>query len=290
MNRPISDEVRSLLQKDEFPRSASYDQEWMLDNQMGPNAVWLAEWLCEVLPLKPGMRVLDLGCGKAMTSIFLAREFGVHVWAADLWMSPDHNWQRIVASGMAGLVCPLKAEAHALPFARGFFDVAVSIDAYQYFGTDTLYLDYLARFVRPAGLVGVVVPGLMQPFGSTVPPHLAQPQSNGKVFWDSDCLCFKTAGFWQELWQGCPKVMETAVGALPDGWRHWRDFDRALEATGKNLFPSDAEALEEDRGRYIGLLRVTARRTEATGENLYEPGLGALVGVDGPPPGTAPSP
>ena len=35
--------------------------------------------------LEPGMRVLDLGCGKGLSSIFLAKEFGVQVWAADLW-------------------------------------------------------------------------------------------------------------------------------------------------------------------------------------------------------------
>jgi ubiquinone/menaquinone biosynthesis C-methylase UbiE len=274
------DEIKSSLKRAEFPRSGAYDEDWMIENQMGPNALWLVEWLCEVLPLEPGMRVLDLGCGKAMTSIFLAREFGVRVWAADLWMSPDGNWQRIVASGTADLVCPLKAEAHALPFAQGFFDAAISVDAYQYFGTDALYLDYLSRFIRPAGLLGVVVPGLMQPIGSTPPEHLVRPQANGKVFWESDCRCFKTADFWQELWQNCPTVTQMAVAAQPDGWRHWRDFERALEATGKNLFPSDAETLEKDHGRFIGLLRLTAKRTKGTGENLYDPGLGALVGVD----------
>ena len=71
-----------------------------------------------------------------------------------------------------------------------------------------------------------------------------------------------------------------AVEVQPDGWRHWQDFERALEATGKNLFPSDAEALEEDHGRFVGLLRLTARRTGVTGENLYDPGLGVAVGVD----------
>ena len=46
-----------MLKKAEFPRSGKYDDDWMLDNQMGPNALWLVEWLCEVLPLEPGMRV-----------------------------------------------------------------------------------------------------------------------------------------------------------------------------------------------------------------------------------------
>lgn len=58
---------------------------------MGPNALWLVEWLAEALPLRAGMRVLDLGCGRAMTSIFLAREFGVQVWATDFWITPDYN-------------------------------------------------------------------------------------------------------------------------------------------------------------------------------------------------------
>jgi cyclopropane fatty-acyl-phospholipid synthase-like methyltransferase len=42
------------------------------------------------------MRVLDLGCGRALSSIFLRREFGVQVWATDLWFSTSENRQRIL--------------------------------------------------------------------------------------------------------------------------------------------------------------------------------------------------
>ena len=58
-------------------------------NLMGPNGLWLTDALTQLLPLEPGMRVLDLGCGAAISSIFLARELGVQVWAADLWIEPD---------------------------------------------------------------------------------------------------------------------------------------------------------------------------------------------------------
>lgn len=273
-------DLPSLLNKPEFPRSGKYDPDWMLDHQMGPNAVWLVEWLCGKLPLVPGMRILDLGCGKAMTSIFLAKEFGVRVWAADLWMSPDHNWRRAVEAGCADLICPVKAEAHQLPFASGFFDAVISIDAYQYFGTDELYLDYLTRYIRPGGWLGVVVPGLTQPAGRIPPDHLTRPQSNGKIFWESGCRSFKTAGFWQELWAGCPMVEEAAADVQTGGWRHWRDFEMALELAGKSIFPSDAETLTQDAGRYIGFVRLTARRTGITDENFYDPALGAKAGVD----------
>ncbi len=274
------DEATTLLTRREFPRSAKYDRDWMLDNQMGPNAVWLCEWLCESLPIEPGMRVLDLGCGRAMTSIFLARESGARVWAADLWMSADNNWQRVLAAGMEDLVCPVQAEAHALPFAQGFFDAVVSLDSYHYFGTDDLYLSYLCGFVRPGGVIGVVVPGLAREIGKKVPAHLTRPQSNGKRFWEDDCWSFKTAAWWETLWRRCGKVTDVNATLQPNGWKHWRDFERALEVTGKNRFPPDVEAIEADRGRYLGFVRITARRTEAGGLNLYQPGLGARVGAD----------
>jgi len=276
----MDDEVRALLRRPEFPRSAAYDPQWVLDNQMGPNALWLVEWLCETLPLAPGMRVLDLGCGRALTSVFLARELGVRVWAADLWVGPDANWQRALAAGVGDLVCPQRVEAHALPFAHGFFDAVVSVDAYTYFGTDDLYLGYLAGFVRPGGLLGVVVPGLTRDFDGPPPEYLTRPQASGKPFWLPECVCFHPPAWWQAKWSRCAQVTDVRADLLPDGWRHWRDFERAVEQGGAALFPSDAEALDVDRGRHIGLLRVTARRNDVLPENLYDPSLGVRVGVD----------
>jgi SAM-dependent methyltransferase len=273
-------DVDSLLRKPEFPLSARYDRDWLLDNQMGPNAVWLLEWLCEALALAPGMRVLDLGCGRAMTSVFLARERGVRVWAADLWMSPDNNWRRVSEAGVADLVCPMRAEAHALPFAQGFFDAIVSVDSYQYFGTDDLYLSYVSGFLRPGGLLGIVVPGLTREIGDLVPGHLTRPQANGKVFWEDACACFHTAEWWRRLWARSPRAEDVRTDTLLDGWRHWRDFERALELAGKQVFPSDAEALERDGGQTIGFVRAIARRTAEPGENLYDPALGLKAGVD----------
>ncbi len=268
------------LVKPEFPRASRYEMNWVMDNQMGPNALWLMEWLTSDLTLQPGMRVLDLGCGKALTSIFLAKEYGVRVFAADLWMSPGPNWQRARQAGVEDLVCPLKAEAHALPFAEGYFDAVLSVDAYQYFGTDELYLDYLARFVKPGGILGVAVPGLTRDIRAEVPKHLTQPQQNGKVFWEASCRCFKPEGFWQTLWQGSPLVTQVKTATLPDGWRHWRDFENALEQAGKGIFPSDAEALDQDRGDTIGFVRVQAIRTNEEGDDNYDAALGSKVGVD----------
>jgi cyclopropane fatty-acyl-phospholipid synthase-like methyltransferase len=166
-------ELAVLLALDQFPRSASYDPEWVLENLMGPNVLWLTEALSQVMSLKPGMRVLDMGCGRAISSIFLAKEFGLQVWATDLWISASNNWQRVSAAGVTPQVFPIHAEAHALPFAEGFFDALVSLDAYHYFGTDDLYLGYYSRFVQAGGQIGIVVPGLRREFTDGLPAHLA---------------------------------------------------------------------------------------------------------------------
>ena len=83
-----------------FPRSSAYHPEWILASVSGgANSLQLTEWLTEALDLRPGMRVLDLGCGRAASSVFLRREFGVQVWATDLWFSASERLQRIQDAG-----------------------------------------------------------------------------------------------------------------------------------------------------------------------------------------------
>ena len=49
-----------------FPRSSAYHPDWVMGSASGgANALWLTEWLADGLELKPGLRVLDLGCGRA---------------------------------------------------------------------------------------------------------------------------------------------------------------------------------------------------------------------------------
>src|SRR5437763_11252 len=94
-------ELCARLAKPQFPRSSNYDPQWLIDTAMGPHVLWLAEWVGQAMDLQPGMRVLDLGCGRAASSIFLAREFGVTVCAADLWIKPSENWRRVIDAGLA---------------------------------------------------------------------------------------------------------------------------------------------------------------------------------------------
>lgn len=98
------EEKMKLLIDEKYPLSAKYDPEWIYENKMGCQCLWLVESLSQIMTLKPGMRILDMGCGNALTSIFLAKEFGVTVFANDLWVSPTDNWKRICNAGVENLV------------------------------------------------------------------------------------------------------------------------------------------------------------------------------------------
>jgi len=251
-----------MLKLEQFPLSSKYDAEWVVENQMGPNALWLTEWLCRDMELRPGMRVLDMGCGKAMSSIFLAREFGVQVWATDLWIKPADNWKRIREACVEDRVFPVYAEAHSLPYAECFFDAIVSIDSYHYYGTDDLYLKYFVRYVKTGAQIGLVVPGLTRNFeNDVVPGYLTKKQRSGGVFWDpTECFSFHTAAWWRRLWEYTGLVEMELADTMPEGWRVWLQHEKAVDSAGTGQFPSDVEAIEADSGRYIGFVRMIARR------------------------------
>ena len=254
--------MAELLRNDRYPRSAGYDPEWVLQGWMGPNVLWLTEWLCEKMELGPDMRVLDMGCGKALSSVFLAREFGVQVWANDLWIPATENWQRIREAGLEDRIFPIHAEAHELPYAEDSFDAIVSLDSYQYYGTDDLYLGYMLKFLRPGGQLGIVVPGLTRDFDGPLPEHLTRVVADGKPFWEPECWCFHTADWWRQHWGKTGLVDVEIADVLPDGWRDWIQYERACDEAGTLLFPSEEETLAEDAGRYLALVRVVARRLE----------------------------
>ena len=129
------EEKMKLLIDEKYPLSAKYDLEWIYENKMGCQCLWLVESLSQIMTLKPGMRILDMGCGNALTSIFLAKEFGVTVFANDLWVSPTDNWKRICNAGVENLVFPIHGEAHNLPYADNFFDAVVCINSFQFYGS-----------------------------------------------------------------------------------------------------------------------------------------------------------
>ena len=249
--------AEASLQHPRYLRSNSYDPAWITQNQMGPNVLWLTESLTEVMNIEPGMKVLDLGCGKALSSIFLAREFGARVWATDLWIDAADNQTRIVDAGVGDLVTPIHAEAHTLPFADNFFDAIVSMDAYQYFGTADLYLGYIAKFLKPGGKIGAVMPALKTELGNEIPAALAP-------FWEWDFCCWHGPAWWQHHWAKTAKVTVDHADLVEDGWRDWLQFNDYITPFVEGWWIDDCAAtdamLKADQGQNLGFTRIVATK------------------------------
>ena len=264
---------KDMIYNDRFPKSNNYNPEFVAKNQMGPNSLWLMEWLTEKIEINKNMKVLDLGCGRAISSIFLAKEFGATVYATDLWIDASENHKRIVEYGLEDKIIPIKAEAHALPFAKNFFDVIVAVDSYGYFGTDDLYLSYITSFLKPNGIIAAALPGLMQDFNNfKVPKHLLKQQKNGHVFWEPDCFTFHTESWWFSHWMKTSLVEVETNDTLKDGYKYWAQQEKALDLAGLGIFPSVEETLLKDAGQYIGFVRIVAIKNKAkTEESMPHP-------------------
>jgi len=239
-----------------YPKTEKYDPAWVAENWMGPNPLWLLEELCEHMSLTPGMKVLDMGCGKGLTSVFLAKEYGVTVFANDLWISATDNLGRFEEAGVADKVFPIHAEAHALPYAEGFFDAAISIDSYEYYGADELYFPCTySKLVKPGGGFGIVVPGLVREFDKGYPDTL-------KELWVGEMFSFHSKDWWRNLWEKTGIVEITACYDIDDPkgiwwpWANWAkgNFDKEWGEGGD----TDVKFLEADTDNNVALVVMSA--------------------------------
>jgi cyclopropane fatty-acyl-phospholipid synthase-like methyltransferase len=241
--------VDSRLISNLFPRSNAYNPEWLKAGaSSGTNILWIAEWLTQALDLRPGMRVLDLGCGRAMSSIFLHREFGAQVWATDLWFSPTENYQRIREAGAEGGVFPLHSESRSLPYAEDFFDAIVSMDSLSYYATDDLYLNYVARFVKPGGTIAMAGAGFTKEF-TEVPASL-------KAWWEPGMHSLHSAPWWRNHWEKTGIVTIERADSMPESWKFWLEWQKFIAPDNQ----PEIHALEADKGEHMTHLRCVAKR------------------------------
>ena len=235
-----------------FSKAAKYDPEWLKANMMGPNAVYLLERLSEYMDLHEGMRVLDLGCGMGITSVFLAKEFGVSVGATDLWIPATENYKRFIEAGVSDRVYPIHSEAHELPYADGFFDAVISIDAYHYFGTEEDYMDkHCAKLLKPGGQIGIVVPGLSKEL------KLGEIPKGLESYWEDDFNTFHSEGWWKNLWDGSSMIRTDHYEKMSDGKKIWYE---SFWQQGEYSSDYDREMLEADETDALTMIMLTGKR------------------------------
>ena len=189
---------------------------------MGPNSFRLLDELIRRSPKDVRYdRTLDLGCGYALTSLFVANETDAkHVYAFDLWIPATENYVRIRDNGLEDKIIPIHGDAMDMPFAQDYFDTIISVDAYHYFGCKAGVLaDKILPFVKENGYVMIAVPGLKE-----------QPQGDLKRLFETwaegdDSQLFKTASWWENLLKDeCADRCEIKVleaDCYDTAWQEW---------------------------------------------------------------------
>jgi cyclopropane-fatty-acyl-phospholipid synthase len=112
------------------------------------------EMVCTKLDLKPGMRVLDIGCGWGSFAIHAAERHGVKVVGITLSPPQVERGQRVAAErGLSGSVDLRVADYREL--ADEPFDAVASIGMVEHVGANQIdvYARQVARLVKPGGRV-----------------------------------------------------------------------------------------------------------------------------------------
>ncbi|ANE75859.1 SAM-dependent methyltransferase [Dickeya solani] len=231
------------------PFTDGYDNAFLLDTMMGPNAMRITEEMAIMLPISPGMRILDLGCGKGISSILLAGKYDVTVFAADLWISPTENAERFATLGVDSKIFPLRADAtKEIPFAHEYFDMIISVDAWQYFGSNDGMLTKLLPFVKKDGLIAVAVPGFIQDYSEGNLPEVVKP------FWTPDWY-FYSCSWWKALWEKEPGIEITLLREMDSCQQAWDDFMECSLAQ-EMMVP----IMEAGAGEYFNMIQIVGRK------------------------------
>ena len=235
-----------------YPRSERYDKTFLQENIMGPNPIKLLEELMTMQPLPEKATVLDLGCGRGVTSIFLAKEYGCRVFATDLWVTATENKRLFDAMGLSTeQIIPIHAEAHDLPYAEEFFDAVVCVDSYHYFGRDE---DYLGRHLLPLLKYGsellIAVPGLKKNIHQQIPEEML-------LSWSAeDIKTLQDADYWQRLLAKTPGLMLKTVCEMQGFDECWDDW----LACDNEYAKGDRKAMAAGAGKYMNFVAIIAKR------------------------------
>ena len=235
-----------------YSKSEKYSSPALQAKIMGPNPVKLEEELLLDHRIPEGAVVCDLGSGQGLTSVFLAKEFGFTVYAADLWSDPEENRSFFDEMGLSReQIIPVKADAADLPFEKEFFDAVVSTDSYNYFGRDPRYLDEkLLPFVKSGGYLYIAIPGMKKDLHDALPPELL-------LSWTPEQLDYlHDADYWRKITGQCRGAEVLSVQEMESNEEVWADWLRQ-----ENEYAvGDRKAMEAGGGKYLNFIAIVLRK------------------------------
>lgn len=236
----------------DYALSKKYETPELMAKIMGPNPVKLEEELLFENLIPKGAVVCDLGSGQGLTSVFLAKEYGFKVYAADLWSDPEENRAFFSKMGLGSdRIIPVKADAEDLPFEKEFFDAVVSTDSYNYFGRNKEYLDEkLLPFIKKGGYIYIAVPGMKKDLHEDLPDELL-------LSWTPEQLDYiHDVSYWSDIVNACRGADVISVSEMGSNEEVWADWLMQDNEYAKG----DRKTMESGGGKYLNFIKIVLRK------------------------------
>ena len=238
----ITDIQKRFRQVDlkKYPQLQGLTRNQIYQGEMGPGGLILASEMSRRIPLQKNMRVMDLGCGKGATSIFLARTYSATVYAIDLWISASEIFTAVRKADCEDKVVPFNLDTtKELPFADEYFDVIFCMDAWHYFGANPGFLAQISKYLKPGGYLVIGNPCFDREFQN--PPPKAY-----EAFWTNEFSKYHSPKWWKELVQKSGIFPEVTAEEMQDGIVLWEDLllhDIEIGNMRKGILEADADEI-----------------------------------------------
>lgn len=235
-----------------YPRSVTYDPQLVKQKMMGPNPIKLLEELLTNHVIKSHGKVMDLGCGQGLTSLFLVKEYSFEVVAVDLWSDPSEN-DRFFANMHLGSnqIKSIQADALQLPFEYETFDAIVSIDSFHYFVNDSAIIsERILPFVKKGGYVYIAVPGFTKDVGN-------ESVALFELGWSKEELgMIHDIEYWRGLLERVPDIEIVSIKEMESNREVWDDW----LACENEYAAADRLVMDHGGAQYLNFIQLIFKR------------------------------
>ncbi len=229
MNRS-GEEIQQILSTFRPPIPSAYpeldgcSQSDIYRDFFGGGGLYLTVRMLRALNLQPGQKVLDLGCGKGETTVYMTQHYEVQVKALDLWTSAEFLTQKFTACGVSTRASAIQMDVTGpLPYAENEFDAIFCMNSFNFYGANPGFLAHLLKHLRSGGRLcigGEVLSEEFTPEQLANPPYvysftLPAPNEQVNVF-TGDFITQHTSGWWRDFFQASGLVEVETCSDLED--------------------------------------------------------------------------
>ncbi len=217
-----------------YPELDGYSNDDMYHDFFGGGGLYLVARMLRDLELQPGQIVLDLGCGKGESSVFMAKHYPVQVKALDLWTSAEFLTQKFAERGVSAQTSAVQMDAtHPLPYVENEFDAIFCMNSFSFYGAEAGFLAHLLKHLKPGGRLCIGSEVLSAEFTAEQlanPPYvyafkLPPPHQDWDVF-NGDFIKQHSPAWWRDFFEASGLMDVEACYELDDAEAIYQELIR----------------------------------------------------------------